>query len=69
MPQNKNVVLADTSYQRLLISIRREMTQGMVRAQKELEYQKLVTYWRIGQLVTRDFLKGKSRPQVGSRLY
>ena len=45
------------------------MFTGLVRAQEELKYQKLLTYWQIGRIIARDILgDGQSSPH-GSAFY
>jgi len=46
-------VPAGDSYAKLLSAVIKEMTSGLVRAEKFLEYQRLKTYWNVGKYIDR----------------
>lgn len=67
MPQQK--AITSSQYNALLKDIRAEMTRGLLRAQKTLEQQRLLTYWRIGRLISKYLLKDGSKSPYGTYLY
>jgi len=67
MPQKS--LSTDTHYKEVLLQIKKEMAQSIVRAQAELEYHRLLTYWRLGKIIARGFLDERGRSTMGSGLF
>lgn len=61
--------ISENSYKKALAAIKNEMVGGLLRAEEELTYQKLLTYWRMGRIVQRDILGDRKEPKHGSGLY
>jgi len=61
--------LTKSTYQKALAAIKKEIVGGLLRAEKELAYQKLLTYWNVGRVIQRDILVDRKEPEHGSSLY
>jgi len=64
-----NFVISDNSYSNLLKQIKQEITEGLARAQKAYEREKVISYWRIGQAIDKHLLENKDRADYGKQLY
>ncbi|MCK9615298.1 MAG: DUF1016 N-terminal domain-containing protein [Candidatus Omnitrophica bacterium] len=62
-------VVSDNSYSNLLKQIKHEITDGLVRAQKAYEREKVISYWKIGQAIDKHLLENKDRADYGKQLY
>ena len=63
------VAILDNSYYLLLKHIKQEIADGLTRAQKAYEREKVIVYWRIGQAISEHLLEHKSRANYGKQLY
>jgi endonuclease YncB( thermonuclease family) len=53
----------------LLNHIKQEITEGLDRAQKAYNREKVITYWKIGQAIVKHLLENKNRADYGKQLY
>lgn len=57
------------SYSRLLKHIKQEIAEGLNRAQKAYNKEKVISYWKIGQAINEHLLENKDRADYGKQLY
>ena len=62
-------VITNSLYNNLLKQIRKEMTEGLVRAQNVYERERVITYWNIGKAISNHLLIHKNRADYGNRLF
>jgi micrococcal nuclease len=55
----------NTSYQRLLNNLKKILVQGL----RTIESQRIKTYWRTGQLISKYLLDNKQRARYGTGLF
>lgn len=63
------VSISKNSYSNLLKQLKEEIAQGLVRAQKAYDREKIITYWKIGKSISKHLLKNKDRADYGKKLY
>ncbi len=56
-------------YSILLKHIKHEIAKGLERAKEAYNQQKLITYWRIGEAISKHLLENKTRADYGRQLY
>jgi endonuclease YncB( thermonuclease family) len=56
-------------YSILLKRIKQEIAQGLDRAQRAYAREKVITYWKIGQAISKHLLENKERADYGKQLY
>ena len=61
--------VAKDEYSILLKHIKHEITKGVERAKEAYNQQKLITYWRIGEAISKHLLENKTRADYGRQLY
>jgi len=64
-----DLVAPDKSYSALLKHIRQEIAEGLDRAQKAYDKEKVISYWKIGESITKHLLENKDRADYGKQLY
>jgi micrococcal nuclease len=65
----RSLTQGNPSYAKLIASIKVTLMHGLIAAQKALEYQRLKTYWQIGQKISRAVDTSKGAMEFGERLY
>ena len=55
----KKNIINPTSYNSLLNLVRKEITQGILRAQNAYNREKIITYWKIGKSISKHFKQNK----------
>ena len=61
--------LPDALYNTLLNKIKQEISEGLSRAQKAFDREKVITYWKIGQSIHKHFLENKIQADFGKRIF
>lgn len=61
--------LTNTFYSKLIASIKITITQGLISAQKQLEYQRLKTYWQVGSQIIDHVDRSNGELVFGEKLY
>ena len=56
-------------YSILIKRIKQEIAQGLDRAQRAYAREKVITYWKIGQAISKHLLENKERADYGKQLY
>jgi len=59
----------DNSYARLLKQIQQEISEGLSRAQRAYEKEKVIAYWRIGKAISLHLGEHKENAEYGKQLY
>ena len=59
---------AETSYNDLLENLKREINEGLCRAQNAYDKEKVLTYWKIGQTLNTYFLENKIQGSYSKRI-
>ena len=59
----------DKSYSDLVNNIKKEITEGLSRAQKAFDSEKVITYWRVGETISKHLLVHKNRADYGVKLF
>ena len=62
------IKLAETSYHDLLEHLKREINEGLSRAQNAYDKEKVLTYWKIGQTLNTYFLENKIQGSYSKRI-
>lgn len=65
----KAIITTDTDYPKLLLRLRAILCEGKARAEAALEREKAISYWRIGESISRHLLENKDRADYGKRLF
>lgn len=58
-----------TTYPELLALIRKEIPQGMSQIRRFVDYQKIVTNWRVGKHISDHLLQHRDKSDYGEKLY
>ena len=61
--------LAEDSYNLLLEKIRKELSEGLTRAQNAFDKEKVITYWNVGKSIHKHFLENKIQADFGKRIF
>ena len=61
--------LAEDAYQVLLEKIRKELSEGLARAQNAFDKEKVITYWNVGKSIHKHFLENKIQADFGKRIF
>ncbi len=61
--------ISEASYSKLLKQLKKEIAEGLVRAQGAYDKEKVITYWKIGESISSHLLKNKHRADYGKKLY
>jgi len=64
-----NVSIPEASYSNLLKKLKKEIAEGLVRAQRAYDREKVIAYWKIGQSISKHLSKNKDRADYGKKLY
>ncbi len=67
--KQSDITFKITSYQKLISSIKETLIHGLVSAQKELEHQRLKTYWKIGKDISSAVDSSQGEILLGEKLY
>ena len=62
-------ITASNSYKDLILGVQATLSTGLLTAQKALEYQRLRTYWEIGNTIRNSVALSKGSLQLGGKLY
>ena len=57
------------SYSKLLSELKAEIAEGLERARNAYHREKILTYWKMGQSVSKHLLVNKDRADYGKQLY
>ncbi|MBU0634377.1 MAG: hypothetical protein KKB82_04730 [Candidatus Omnitrophica bacterium] len=63
------LIVSDNAYPRLLKHIKQEIAEGLDRARKAYDQEKVISYWKIGQSISKHLLENKYRADYGRQLY
>lgn len=61
--------ITESSYSKLLKHLKKEIAEGLDRAQKAYDREKVITYWNIGKSISEHLLINKNRADYGKKLY
>ena len=61
--------ISEASYSKLLKQLKKEIAEGLFRAEKAYDKEKIITYWRMGESISKYLLKNKHRADYGKKLY
>jgi len=61
--------ISEVSYSKLLKQLKKEIAEGLVRAQTAYDREKIIAYWKIGESISKHLLKNKYRADYGKSLY
>lgn len=62
-------VIAADLYSKLLNQIKKEMAEGLFRAQTAYERERVLTYWNVGGAISNHLLMHKNRANYGKKLF
>ena len=61
--------ISNNSYSNLVSKLKKEMTKGLLQAQRAYDKEKIITYWNIGKMIHNHFLKNKVQADFGKQIY
>ncbi|MDP8262954.1 MAG: DUF1016 N-terminal domain-containing protein [Candidatus Ancaeobacter aquaticus] len=62
-------LVSEAPYSKLLKQLKKEIAEGIVRAQKAYDTEKIAAYWNIGKSISDHLTKNKHRADYGKKLY
>ncbi|OVE73396.1 hypothetical protein BVX93_01775 [bacterium B13(2017)] len=65
----KTIPTTKSSYSTLLANIKREISEGLIRAQEAYDKEKIKTYWKVGQYIHNHFLQNKIQADFGKQIF
>ena len=65
----KNKPAIQSSYKTLVQNLRKEITEGLLRAQNAYNKEKILTYWKIGNDIHSHFIQNRVQAEFGKQIF